>query len=795
LVHDGKAQPQEESFKKGGLVQLDGQWGFTWNKDQTADLNAKGESTMTLPSYWTISQAGRYWPTIGSATYHLDLQLPDDKSPWALYLPDISTSWALAANGQILATSGTPSMDPRVFRAFVRPKVVLLPRGNENLHLAIFVVNLNDRVAGIRDSILLGRANEVEQYYQINVVSSSFFVGGLIVMVLFNLTIYMLQRRRGANLWLAIFAFFVAVRTFLTGPRIVFDLFPLWPLEMTSKIEFVAMFGAVISFIFYMRYIFPDWWPRRLFQIYVGYNLLFIALAFFLPLHNFANTVVTFYDLPLALFAFTILGISTWALIKKHEDGLLFFVGFLLLVGGTLNDLAYQFFPLSDGYVLGQLLFVFMFFHTFLLSRQLSKDYDLTQKQSAGLRKLDKLKDGFLARVTHELRTPIHGMAGILDAFRLGDYGALTERQTYHIGLLDSSAKRLLSLVNSILDFNQLRQHGARWERRPVNLKHLIDFLMPSFFPHVQPGVGLFNHITEHIPSALGDEIKLEQVFQHLVLNAIQHTEQGSVTIEAEVVGQEILILIRDTGSGISKQTLEQLFTPFYQASEIDTRNSGGLGLGLSTSRQILVQMGGRLEVASEEGKGTTARISLPICPPSRKEYFERDRIERTLVLGQEGFVPSGTMEAPQGTPSASEPINQSGLTVLIVDDEPVNLLVLKTFLTRTGYQVLEAANGKEALELSQQHSLDLVILDVMMPQMSGYEVCERLRQSFTTSRLPVILLTAKNQIEDLIHGYQSGANDFLTKPFQREELKARMELHLQVSLAARNTFLKTERT
>ena len=130
---------------------------------------------------------------------------------------------------------------------------------------------------------------------------------------------------------------------------------------------------------------------------------------------------------------------------------------------------------------------------------------------------------------------------------------------------------------------------------------------------------------------------------------------------------------------------------------------------------------------------------------------------------------------------------SERGPTVLIVDDEPVNLLVLRTFLTRIGYTIIEASNGPQALEKIAQNVIDLMVLDIMMPGMSGYEVCAKVRERFTAARLPILLLTAKNQVEDLLQGYQCGASDFLTKPFQREELQARMELHLRVSKAARS--------
>src|SRR5262249_1549641 len=136
------------------------------------------------------------------------------------------------------------------------------------------------------------------------------------------------------------------------------------------------------------------------------------------------------------------------------------------------------------------------------------------------------------------------------------------------------------------------------------------------------PGVALVNRVSGELPAALGDEVKFEEVLQHVIENAIHHTSSGTVTIDAEVRDLQITLIIRDTGEGIPAEKLGQLFSPFHQVADIDTRPTGGLGLGLAVSRQLILQMGGRLDLTSREGEGTTVRIGLPVCPPTKLQYF-----------------------------------------------------------------------------------------------------------------------------------------------------------------------------
>ena len=252
--------------------------------------------------------------------------------------------------------------------------------------------------------------------------------------------------------------------------------------------------------------------------------------------------------------------------------------------------------------------------------------------------------------------------------------------------------------------------------------------------------------------------------------NAIKFTERGSVELTAEVVGERVEVRVADTGIGISETGQERIFNAFEQADASVERQYGGTGLGLAVTRRLVELHGGEIGVESSSGAGATFFFTLPIAEgvapvatpqPARAESVVVEEPLPRLVLEQ-------VKEAAEGT-----------LRILVVDDEPVNRQVLSNYLVSEDFDLVTAAAGDEALQLLEEQNFDLVLLDVMMPRISGYEVCRALRETHPMEELPVLFLTARNQIHDVVTGLSLGANDFLVKPIAKSELLARIRPHL----------------
>lgn len=445
------------------------------------------------------------------------------------------------------------------------------------------------------------------------------------------------------------------------------------------------------------------------------------------------------------------------------------------------------------------------------MAEDLKTSFMNLESKNEQLQRLDKLKDEFLANTSHELRTPLNGMIGIAESMIDGATGELTSLQKHNLLLIAQSGHRLANLVNDILDFSKLQNNNIELQLKPVALRAIAEVVLTLSQSLIKgKNLRLINRIPQEFPAALADENRLQQILYNLVGNAIKFSENGTVEVSAALAtgngqlatsknqqpainSQQIMITVADTGIGIPEDKLDRIFESFEQGDGSTAREYGGTGLGLAVTKQLVELHGGTISVASTVGKGSQFTFTLPIASESgviisspialSREISLSEENEASLGNSQEKTIPSqkfGEILLDQSDP---EPADSEKLKVLIVDDEPVNLQVLVNYLSLQNYSITQASNGQEALNLVEQgFKPDLILLDVMMPKMTGYEVCEKLRQHFPASELPVLMLTAKNQVSDMVEGFENGANDYLSKPISKNELIARIKTHMKLA-------------
>jgi signal transduction histidine kinase len=448
---------------------------------------------------------------------------------------------------------------------------------------------------------------------------------------------------------------------------------------------------------------------------------------------------------------------------------------------------------LVGGIVLSLVLFGFVYFmvRTRGYAIKLADDMTVELKEAnKRLRRVDKLKDEFLANTSHELRTPLNGIIGIAESMIDGATGQLTPQQIRNLSMVSGSGRRLASLVNDILDFSKLKHREIELQIRPVNMQALADVVLNLSQLLVQnKDVRLANAVPVETPLVAGDENRLQQILYNLLGNAIKFTSEGTITVSATPIsphprnerGKDYLeIAVSDTGIGIPANKLDHIFESFEQAEGSTEREFGGTGLGLTISKQLVELHGGEIRVESTLHLGSTFIFTLPIAE-KLPEQLELPAIKEHSIITQ----PLGETILTEEIPASVTICSVAKTTVLIVDDEPVNLQVLHNHLSLQNYHITQSTSGQEVLEaLENDLNPDLILLDVMMPRMSGYEVCRRLREKYSLSELPILMLTAKNQAEDILAGFDAGANDYLTKPIDKQELLARINTFLSLKQA-----------
>lgn len=424
---------------------------------------------------------------------------------------------------------------------------------------------------------------------------------------------------------------------------------------------------------------------------------------------------------------------------------------------------------------------------------ELERHVKLIEEKNAALEEADRLKDTFVANTSHELRTPLNGIIGISETLAAGAAGELTPPQRSQLDLISFSARRLSRLVDDLIDIYRIRQGRMRLDIHPVHVATSIRNVMQLSEPLLRgEPVTLEVDIPETIPYVMADPVRFEQVLYNLLGNAIKYTDQGSIAITAWRAGDVVAVAVTDTGVGIAPDSLERIFQPLERGESPEMiAKPGGAGLGLTIARQLATAMHGRLSAQSELGKGSRFVLEIPVAETVATQaeivtYGERSEGLRETV----GMLVTDAADMTSGTPSDAP-------VILVVDDEPINIQVLRNVLAPQGYVVQAAENGIDALASIERHRPDLVVLDVMMPQMGGLEVAKRLRDRYGLLDLPIIMVTARSRTRDVIAGFEHGANDYVVKPFVKDELLARIATLLEASRARgkarENVELKSE--
>jgi len=426
----------------------------------------------------------------------------------------------------------------------------------------------------------------------------------------------------------------------------------------------------------------------------------------------------------------------------------------------------------------------------FTLNRQVEESKRMLEESNQKLMELDQIKSRFFANISHELRTPLTLLLAPLEAL-LQRFGLDAETIDL-LATMHSNGMRLLKLINDLLDLVRLESGRMEIKREPVAILEFVKGLASSARQVANDKrLRLETFVDPELGFVLADRDKLEKIVLNLVFNALKFTPTGGrVELRAEKQGEEFVLAVIDTGMGISEKNLPHVFDRFWQADGSSKRKYQGVGIGLALVKELVEIQGGKVTVQSQEGKGTTFTVRLPYQPgsaapkPDAEETPEMAPMSNGGTVTSEGWLANLYRRAelfPALTPvqDSVRPIetgrNGSLPTILIADDEPDMLRFLKSQLG-SGYRVLEAVDGQQAIEKASQFLPDIILLDMMMPEKDGLQACREIRQHTPTQSIPVVLLTARADEETKLAALSAGASDFLTKPFSITELHVRIK-------------------
>ncbi|MBW8079550.1 MAG: response regulator, partial [Gallionella sp.] len=392
------------------------------------------------------------------------------------------------------------------------------------------------------------------------------------------------------------------------------------------------------------------------------------------------------------------------------------------------------------------------------------------EERTAQLQYANHAKDSFLATMSHEIRTPLAGLLGMMELLSLSK---LEHEQTELLGAAQRSGNSLLRIVNDILDWSKIEAGKLELSPQTASIKDMLQSVVQTYTQLANDkGVPLKLEIDSRLAAAhLFDPLRVSQILNNFTSNAIKFTPRGNVHIRAEWLGNlngrdTVRFSVKDSGIGISKEQQSRLFEQYEQAGADTARMYGGTGLGLAICRKLAELMGGTLAVNSMPGKGSTFSITVDL-PVAEQPASTGDQASGVGHDTQDGTDDVSPLVAPGKT-----------IPVLVVDDHPINRMLLKQQLGLLGLHPDAAADGVEALALWQSKHYDLVITDCHMPQMDGYELTRTIRDIEKKSGarpIPIIAWTANVLAEEEQHCRAAGMDDILTKPTELADLRAKL--------------------
>ncbi len=785
------ASPSEIVEKSGGdPVHLEGKWEFYPNRFlQPGETHSIEPVFLEVPGIWNSEFGGAE----GYGTYRLVLVAPKDiwekKTPYGIRIPDMATSFRFYWNGALAAESGRPSSEKELSIPSYRFRTVPIFWKEGKNEILFHVSNFHHAKGGMWEPPLFGEWEKLNAELDRNLASSLFLAGAVFIIALYHFGLFYWRREDKGNFLFGLAAFILSIRTLFTGDRFGFNEVEPWlGWGFCLRVEYLTFYLSPYLFFAFFKEFYPYYYPKWMKWTFLLPTLFFISLLIFVNPETFTSlnayfNVVLFFGI-----GFVLQGIlrAVW---DKREGSFLFALGLLCMAFAALIDVinAYQILFSIEAVPIG--IFLFILLQSLTLSRRFSKAFSDVESLSKRLMVLDKLKDEFLANTSHELKTPLNGIIGIAESMFDGIGGSLNFEQRQNLGMIIGSGKRLSSLVDDILDFSKMKNRDLDLDLKSVDMHQISDFVLVVSRPlYTTKSLQVRNQIPLDFPPVLGDEARIQQILFNLIGNAIKFTEKGKIELSAVVQDKTAKFSVSDTGLGIPKDKFHDIFQSFEQVDSSTTRQFGGTGLGLAITKRLVELHGGSIWVESVLGEGSVFYFTLPLA---REGEIPLER-ENTKKLSHWFLQENPDLLTPIEDEDLEE-MRKNHVKVLIVDDEPINRQVLKNHLRLIGCDVTEASNGGEAIQLIRDEGpFELMLLDIMMPGMSGYDVCSVIRESYSLYQLPILFLTAKNQITDIVTALEAGGNDYLVKPFDKRELISRAKnlITLKKAVEEQNKFI-----
>ena len=708
------------NFESAGIIPLHGEWQFC-NKQL---LEPKDFNSVKSEPY-EIGTKNEYF-VCNYGTFRLNIQNKNTKNGLSFYFVcNFNDSYKLWIDNNLISFKGnTAPVENNIDKDYIEDfriiKVIdFIP---EKSTFTITLQVSGDKSNQISADFLLGLSRQVYTQTSNNQIKLIIIICILIPMGIYHFVLYLYRKKDSSNLFFGIFVIsgaiviiFMTLESGDTYSKFFYILLDSVGIIIYHWISYTVMIICTTSYALFTYNMFNI--NNTMQKKIILYNALFyqiiastLHLSILLGLESHPKVLyfllVLINMLLLIPLSYSFVITIVIAIKTRQIESRLILMGLIFLFLATVIDTLSTFFKgfmFSEGITLISWGGIIMsFFQCFAIALKFSKAFIQVEQLSEQLISLDKLKDEFMANTSHELRTPLNGIIGITESIIDGATGKLPKKTVENLDLVVSSGKRLANLVNDILDFSKLKNHGILLSLKSVDFAQIVNLVLvisKTLIP--KKTIELKNEFPKNLPFVLGDENRLQQIMYNLIGNAIKFTHEGSVTVSGQIKDNYLEVTIVDTGIGIPKEKIIDIFRSFEQVDASISREYGGTGLGLSITKQLVELHGGKIWVESEVGKGSKFIFTLPLS--ENQERTEVTVIE-PKIMSNYGIIDSANLEINYNEAALSEfdltsvePLTDE-IKILIVDDEEINLQVLVNQLSLQKYSVVTAHNGVEAI-------------------------------------------------------------------------------------------------
>lgn len=765
-IQKGKIHLIEQNLEGREVIQLSGEWDFYPDQlitpEEMKRKNASQDKrSIQFPDQWfTYIQKQQY--SYGTFRMQATIDKALVSRPLSIYMPRFPSASKIYVNGELVGESGNPSAQVEDFSMRTLPYAVIFQADSKELDILIQASHDYMPVNFGVQPLLFGTADNIHHLLHFNIMTKIIMMTFALLLTFAAIFLFCMKYKTKQSLYFSLLMAGITLMVMLDpdgAALLTVQMDQLFRIKLTISI-YVLISVSLLKFV---EYFLPGYAPKKLYQI-----LLVLFMIYSLFVITFPVSVIMKYQFILGVIQILSASLIAMQIIRANLDRVKNTFLLILAAIAVFNNVVWAFLKHRMNLVIDfypiDIFIALILFTGFWICLFLQHVKDIEEKNTK-LRLANKSRDDFLANTSHEMRNPLHRMMHIAQYVLDNPENQITNKDRRDLELLVHVGKRMSLLINDLIDLSQIREHQLRLDKKAVHLYGQIQVVL-DMLAHVVEGKSLqiINKVSRSFPLLDADENRLNQILLNLLHNAVKFTEKGTVTIQAETVNNQAVIEVKDTGEGIGQEHLKKIFLPYEQIRKGKESHDAGKGLGLAITKELVELQGGTIRVESEQGEGTTFSFTIPLFAGNASIPEDTTSAVKSAIVSDE----------------LTEELQQTSnlrFRILLVDDERINLTVVSKILDKSRYEVIFANNGEEALEHLNGQPFDLVISDVMMPAMSGFELTKKIRESYNLSELPILLFTARARLEDIEAGFLAGANDYVVKPIEPLELRARVRV------------------